>query len=271
MNGNQIPIVHPRTCGVLLIGHGTRDQSGLDEFAQTAEFVAKLLPDVQVESAFLELATPDIATGIERLVAWGVRRIVVSPVLLFAAGHAKRDIPGALQVASAKFPEVVFSHTEPLGCHAKLLQLSEQRFRETISSDDFTLASTTLLIVGRGSLDDDATSDMHRYASLLAGRLGVGQYRVAFMAMAQPSLPTVLDDIVCAANGPILVQPHLLFQGDLLRSLQEQVHRIARQQKNRQWRLVGHLGPAVPVAEILAELAARQLACRSLDKGSMLD
>ncbi len=79
--------------GVLLVGHGTRDDVGAGEFLATAELVREALREHLVEACFLELRKPDLAAGFSRLVQRGARRVAVVPMLLLAAGHANRDIP----------------------------------------------------------------------------------------------------------------------------------------------------------------------------------
>jgi sirohydrochlorin cobaltochelatase len=239
-------------CGVLLVGHGTRDVAGLAEFAELALLVERLIPDVKLQTAFLELATPDIQTGMDRLAEQGVDRIIVVPVLLFAAGHAKRDIPAAIEHAAARYPHIRIATTPALDCHPKLLELSEQRLRECFGSG-LKPHDTALLLVGRGSLDDSATAAMHRYASLLASRVAVREYRVAFMAMAQPLLPDVLDEMIVPPDRAIVVLPHLLFRGDLLHELWTQILSASRPRPDGRILVTKHLGPDLRVAEALME------------------
>ena len=232
-----------KTCGVLLVGHGTRQSVGLGEFFQLERLIADLVPSFVLQSAFLELASPDIAAGIESLVAKGVQRMVVVPVLLFSAGHANRDIPLAIQQARQRYPKVEFASTEPLECHSRLLELSEQRLSEALCSANLEARDVTLVLVGRGSLDDAATAAMQRYALLLANHVSVREHRVAFMAMAQPLVESVLSEIASVDQGPVMVQPHLLFQGDLLDQLRSRTRDIAGRAGSRRFVLTGHLGP----------------------------
>ncbi|MEE3220587.1 MAG: CbiX/SirB N-terminal domain-containing protein, partial [Planctomycetota bacterium] len=78
--------------GLLLVGHGTRSSRGRDELLTTANAVGSRM-EIVVEPAFLELTEPTIDDAVTRLADRGVRRMTVMPLLLFAAGHAKRDIP----------------------------------------------------------------------------------------------------------------------------------------------------------------------------------
>src|SRR4051812_42479918 len=89
-----------------------------------------MAPRTPVAACYLELAEPSIAQGIEQLIARGVRQVVVLPLLLFAAGHAKEDVPTAVHACQGNYPGVEFTFASHLGCHERLLQLSAQRFGE---------------------------------------------------------------------------------------------------------------------------------------------
>ncbi len=240
--------------GVLLVGHGTRDAEGRAEFMVATQRVAELCPDQVVEPCFLEMADPPIAVGFERLVSRGVRRITVMPLLLFAAGHAKRDIPGALSAAAARHPDVDVTQVEPLGCHRRIVELSAERFRETVEKfAQFRPNDCLLLLVGRGSNDDEATREMHRFAQLRAEQTPVGRVEVCFAAMAQPLLSTAMEHAAAVGYPLVVVQPHLLFGGQLLVNLQHNVAAFARQQPQQQWMITEHLGPSMLLAEAVAD------------------
>ena len=59
-------------------------------------------PDLRVEPAFLELSKPSFATVVDRLVKAGYDEIVVVPLLLTEAYHAKVDVPAAVAEATAR-------------------------------------------------------------------------------------------------------------------------------------------------------------------------
>jgi len=79
--------------GVMVCGHGSRDEGAVTEFAAVAKGIAERLPQYAVDSGFLEFATPIIRTGLDNLVESGHNHILAVPGMLFAAGHAKNDIP----------------------------------------------------------------------------------------------------------------------------------------------------------------------------------
>ena len=150
--------VHKKT-GVLLVGHGTRSAQGVAEFRQLAREVEQSLAPQPVEPAFLELAEPTIADSFSRLIERGVRRVAVAPLLLFAAGHAKEDIPAAVAEAAGILPpgevEIVFA--QPMGSHPALLELSGRHTRRMLEEREWQApGESCLLLVGRGSRDPQA-------------------------------------------------------------------------------------------------------------------
>jgi sirohydrochlorin ferrochelatase len=63
---------------------------------------------------------------------------------------------------------------------------------------------------------------MHEFARLRQAESGY-RTEVAFLAMARPLLPEKLARIAAERPANVVVQPHLLFQGDLVDSLRQQV------------------------------------------------
>jgi sirohydrochlorin cobaltochelatase len=221
--------------------------------------VADRLPDVAVELAFLELSQPDIGRGIEELAARGVEEAVVVPLLLFAAGHAQVDIPAQLDAAAHRHPDMKLTVAGALGCHPQLLDLSAQRFRESFAHRNVEGYSLRLILVGRGGSEASAIAEMHRYARLLAGRAGIDGYDVAFMAVAEPGIGRLLESREPVASEWIVVQPHLLFQGDVLRELRERVVAWSKRHGHRNWCVAAHLGPCEQLADVIASVAGVHL------------
>src|ERR1051325_3043359 len=92
--------------GVLLVGHGTRDAAGAEQFLAAARLMAAAMPDRLVEPCFLEIRQPDMADAFDHLADRGAQHVAVMPLLLLAAGHAKRDIPASLARLTKKYPEI---------------------------------------------------------------------------------------------------------------------------------------------------------------------
>ena len=85
-----------------MLAHGARDPEWARPIEAMAARLRTLLPDTQVELAFLELMSPDIETAVTSLVARGARRLRVVPVFLAQGGHVKRDLPAKVDALRAR-------------------------------------------------------------------------------------------------------------------------------------------------------------------------
>lgn len=246
----------------MIVGHGTRDAAGVAQFLTLVRDVADLCPDVAVEPSFLELAQPSIAEGIDRAVARGARRLTVMPLLLFAAGHAKHDIPCNVAAAAGRHAGLEIRQAGHLGCHPAVLELSERRFSEAVATlPNVPEGDTLLLLVGRGSNDAAATGEMHQFARLRGERQPFGRIEACFLAMAEPSLETALNSIAGLPFRRVVVQPHLLFSGELLDRLRQTIvakaaaEQPGSQRPQREWVIAESLGSDVGLARAVVEIS----------------
>ena len=279
----KAPSASPPQTGLLLVGHGTRDEAGQREFLELAAEVGRQCQagePMLVEACFLELAQPTIEVAVHRLV-WpakrragdgtpaGLREIIVAPLLLFAAGHAKRDIPEAVEAALGGNAQIAFRQLPPFGCDSRLIELSAARFRESLVGREAVPAGeTALVLVGRGSSDDEATAAMFEFARLRAGVTPVGECATCFFAMTQPPLRETLSRVAQTAARRIVVQPHLLFRGELLARLTEEVEEAAKlsavagssaNESPKEWIIAQHLGPDPRLAALVVRMARENI------------
>ena len=119
--------------GVMLCGHGSRDQGAVTEFANLAEKLKERLPQYPLEYGYLEFAHPVIREGLDKLKAQGVTRILAVPGMLFAAGHAKNDIPSVLNTYAAE-NGIKIDYGKELGIDAKMLAAAGDRINEAIAA-----------------------------------------------------------------------------------------------------------------------------------------
>jgi sirohydrochlorin cobaltochelatase len=231
----------PKT-GLLLVGHGTRSEMGTAQFLALAERLRNRVRELSVEAAFLELQQPDIDSAVGRLVEQGIERLVTMPLLLFAAGHAKEDVPGTVAAALGRrgrsdIGQVQSGH---LGCHPAVVELSRMRMEESECRAGDTGQGTgdrqtCLLLVGRGSNDESATAEMHDFAGLRQQALQGKNVEVAFLAMAQPLLAEQLAVVARQGYRRVIVQPHLLFCGELVDSIERQVAEVKGRYPETEW------------------------------------
>jgi sirohydrochlorin cobaltochelatase len=236
--------------GLLIVGHGTRDVEGRAEFLALAELAARQCPERLVEACFLELAEPNIEAAVARLVERGLgTRLTVAPLLLFAAGHANHDIPEAVSHAVRNYPGLATWQAAHLGCSSSLVELSRQRYleacRKAPSVDD---GETLLLMVGRGSRDPSANSEFAQFARLRWETHPVGWLETCYTAMTEPSLEHALRISARLPFRRVVVQPHLLFRGELVSRIGKTVADFARCHPDIEWLTTAHLGPDALVA-----------------------
>ena len=80
--------------GILVVGHGSREPASNLEFEQLVANVRARRAEFDVRHAYVELAAPSLADGLEAI-ARSNDRVVIIPCFLFAASHIKNDIPQA--------------------------------------------------------------------------------------------------------------------------------------------------------------------------------
>lgn len=102
---------------LLIIAHGSRRAASNDEVRRLAGRLSGERNPVFgiVESAFLEIADPDIVRGVEHCVNRGATRVTVVPYFLSAGRHVAEDIPGELVEAADRFPGIVIESTPHIG------------------------------------------------------------------------------------------------------------------------------------------------------------
>ncbi len=108
---------------VLLVSHGSRSSKTKEEVIELVK-VLKFKTGVDVfEFAFLEIESPSIPEGLEICVQKGAKQIVVLLNFLNSGRHVNNDIPAIVQEAKAKYPDVEFSISQPVGQHERIADL----------------------------------------------------------------------------------------------------------------------------------------------------
>ncbi|MGQ0634725.1 MAG: sirohydrochlorin chelatase [Planctomycetaceae bacterium] len=108
---------------VLLIAHGSRVPQANDDLWRLAEIIRARRNDLMVETAYLELASPDIATAGAACVAAGARHVKLLPYFLSAGAHVTEDLERHRQELEQRFPPVTFELCPPLGLHPLMVEI----------------------------------------------------------------------------------------------------------------------------------------------------
>ena len=238
--------------GYLVVGHGTRSPAGQSQlrriFSQMTQLAgADGLKGRPAELAFLELAEPNIMTAVERLFQAGVQQLVVVPVLLFSAGHAQHDIPNVVEAAAERFGINLLRNCSSLCLDPTILALSAERFQQALLKHgglgiEPAIEGVALALIGRGSRSDDATTAMLQFAELRTRATPVRWSSVGFIHAQRPTVNEVLDALAATGLPWLVVQPHLLFEGDLIEELRREVEYRQSLSASQKWIITETLG-----------------------------
>ena len=214
---------------VMICGHGSRDDHAIEEFNKLAGHLSRRLPQFDVESGFLEFATPIIRTGLDKLKERGANKIVCVPGMLFAAGHVKNDLPSEVNNFGAENPGIEMIFGRELAVDQKLLEAARQRIEEAENeaATDVDRKDTLLMVVGRGTNDPDANSNVSKVARMLWEGMGFGWAEVSYSGVAYPLVDTGLKNAVKLGYRRIIVFPYFLFTGILVRRIYDWVDEAA--------------------------------------------
>jgi sirohydrochlorin cobaltochelatase len=238
---------------LLLIGHGSRDAEGNQEFLEMVERLREKNPLQRIDAAFVELAEPGIQMALDRYADPAPKTVWIMPVLFFAAGHSKVEIPEIVNDARRRLPHVAFHYGAPLGIHPILLDIVHERvvsvertaptFLNGLGSEAATREETAILLIGRGSSDPDANGDMLKIARLYWERYRYGWVESCFIGVTQPDLPTGLKRCIRLGARRIIAIPYFIFTGVLIK----RIHRIISEEQ------AGHAGVEMIVGDYLGQ------------------
>jgi sirohydrochlorin cobaltochelatase len=204
----------------MICGHGSRSKSAVAEFAVLSEKLPAYFPDWPVEYGYLEFATPVIKTGLDKLREQGVNHVLAIPGMLFAAGHAKNDIPSVLNTYASQ-NDITIQYGRELAIDLKMLKAAGDRVTEALDAADKAEGvverhDTCLVVIGRGSSDPDANSNVAKVARMLVESLGLGWCETGFSGVTFPLVEPCLENVTKLGFKRIVVFPYFLFSGILI-------------------------------------------------------
>jgi len=109
--------------GIVLLAHGSRDERWRQPIEAVAQRVRADDPDARVACAYMELATPDLPTAAETLIAGGATAIRVVPLFLGMGKHAREDLPLQVEALRQRWPAAGFSLARIVGEEPELVDL----------------------------------------------------------------------------------------------------------------------------------------------------
>lgn len=210
--------------GILICGHGSRDPEGVEGFKELVRLLKLRYPQRIVDYGFLEFSHPVYAAAIERMYIYGVREIVAIPAILFAGGHAKNDIPFEMNTLQSQYKDLKIVLGKHIGITPSILQLAKKLIEQIeATSELIDRKEVCLLVVGRGTSDPDANSDIAKLTRMLWEGLGFGFATTAFIGVTKPLLKDTLPIIDKLPYKRIIALPVFLFTGVLLKKIYIQI------------------------------------------------
>ena len=119
---------------VLVVGRGSTDPDANADVVKTTRLLWEGRDYPLAETAFVSLARPDVAEGLERCRLLGARQIVVARYFLFPGVLPDRVAAGAGEYAAAH-PELDIRCADVLGDCDEIAALVYERYHEALSGD----------------------------------------------------------------------------------------------------------------------------------------
>jgi sirohydrochlorin ferrochelatase len=120
--------------GIIVFAHGSSVPSANEGVRAVAAQMARDGGYDLVETAFLELAAPDLPKAVETIIARGAQRILVIPYFLTLGIHLQRDLPRIVEELSAIHNSVEIRVAPPLDGHTALSSILLDRVRDMLRS-----------------------------------------------------------------------------------------------------------------------------------------
>lgn len=233
----------PADTAVMLCGHGSRNKLAVGEFAHLKDRLKEHAGDVPVEYGYLEFADPVIHHGLNQLKEQGIKKVLAVPGMLFAAGHAKNDIPSVLNSYQAQNPEMEVIYGRELGVDLKMIRAAGDRIEEALAraGGDVPREETLLVVVGRGASDPDANSNVAKVMRMLWEGMGFGWGEVAYSGVTFPLTAPALRHATKLGYKRIVVFPYFLFTGVLVKRIYSYTDEVAAEHPDIEFIKAGYL------------------------------
>lgn len=180
---------------LIALAHGSRDARAAATMRALVAETRAQRPDLRIEAAFLEASRPSFAQVVDRLVAAGHEEIVVVPLLLNDAQHARVDVPAAVAAAGEAHPGLRIRASRILGLEPAFLQVLDERMREALRAARVRELDA-LVLAAAGSSDQLANQAVARLA-----RVWGTHHRLPVTAAFASAAPPATGEAVRAFRG----------------------------------------------------------------------
>lgn len=175
---------------LVALAHGSRDPRSAATINALTELARCMRPDLRIEAAFLDLSEPSFDEVVDRLVAEGYSEIVVVPMLLTEAYHAKVDVPQAAERAAERHSDLRINVTKVLGIESTFFNVLDRKLRDALKLNRVRELDA-LVLAGAGSSDPLANAMISR-----AARAWGAHHRLPVIAAFASTVPPAAGEAV---------------------------------------------------------------------------
>ena len=148
---------------LITLAHGSRDPRSAATISALVAETRRMRPDLRIEPAFLELSRPSLGKVVDKLVRAGFEEIVVVPLLLSDAYHARVDVPNVVAEALDRHENLQIRVTDILGLEPTFLDVLDRRLRDALRQARVRELDA-LVLAAAGSSDPLANQAVARLA-----------------------------------------------------------------------------------------------------------
>lgn len=196
---------------LVAVAHGSRDPRSAATIHALSDVLRARAPGLDVRVAFLDLSAPRLTDVLAAVHADGHHEVVVVPLLLGSAYHAKVDIPGALSWVAGRLPRLRITLADVLGPDPRLESLALRRLAQ--AGADPGDAGLGVVLAGAGSSHQPANAAVRRIADGWALRTRWTGATAAFAAATDPTVPAAIETLRSGGARRIAVGSWFLAPG----------------------------------------------------------
>ena len=175
----------------------------------------------------MEFAKPSLTDALDKLRNSSIKKVIAIPAMLFAAGHVKNDIPSLL-MNYAKKTDIEIIYGRELGINNLMISAACERVKEVFKKNNSLIPEESLLVVvGRGSSDPDANSNVSKITRMVVEGVGLGWGETVFSGVTFPLVEPGLRNVVRLGYKNIIIFPYFLFSGVLVTRIKRQSDIVA--------------------------------------------
>ena len=187
---------------LLAVAHGSADLRSEQVLDALIARVRSERPGLVAVLSYLGSSDPDVHSALDSLERQGFHDVIVVPLLLSSAYHAKVDLPQLLKTAAPQYPGLAIRQAAVLGPHPRLFDLLRRRLADAGADAD---ASVVLAAVGTS--DPAANAELADVAASLGATIG--------FASGEPALADVVLDLQRRGARQVAVASYALAPGQL--------------------------------------------------------